>query len=103
MPQLSFPCQDCGTRVEDTDSPIVVYIVAGLAPMHPVTKAGKGHAEVTDYPMPALVRELLAQPVARMEFCVDCFAKKLDLPMIVPEKKPIEAEQPSDIPSPVAV
>jgi hypothetical protein len=83
MPQhVSFTCSDCSERIEDQKSPVVVYIVAGLAPMHPETQAGKGHADVTDHPMPQIVRDLLAQPVARLDFCPGCLGKRLNLPLV---------------------
>lgn len=82
MPEVSYPCSDCGERIEDTNCPVVVYIVAGLAPIHPMTKAGAGQADVTDYPLPQIVRDLLAQPVARQEYCAGCFAKKMGHPLV---------------------
>ncbi|MGH9422212.1 MAG: hypothetical protein ACRD3J_19705 [Thermoanaerobaculia bacterium] len=78
----SFICNDCGGRIEDQNCPVVIYVVAGLAPMHPITKGGVSTADVTDYPMPPVVRELFSQPVARMEFCVGCFAARLGQPLI---------------------
>src|SRR4051812_7316744 len=82
MPEQSFPCHDCGHRIEDTNSPIVIYVVAGLAPTHEITKAGGGQADITDYPMPPIVRELLSRPVARLEFCVGCFAARMGHPLV---------------------
>jgi predicted RNA-binding Zn-ribbon protein involved in translation (DUF1610 family) len=80
----SFTCEDCGERIEDKECPIVVYLVAGLAPLHPMTKAGADGkvADVTNFAMPQIVRDLLARPVARMDFCPECFAEKLGLPMV---------------------
>lgn len=88
MPQaVSYSCSNCDERIEDPgtsvypgDCPVVVYLVAGIAPMHPLAKDGT--ADVTDFAMPQIVRDLLAQPVARMDFCPECFAEKLGLPMV---------------------
>ena len=82
MQAISFSCEDCGERIETKDCPVVVYLVAGLAPMHPSTVAGMGVADVTYHPMPQIARELLARPVPRMDFCPECLAKRLNVPMI---------------------
>ena len=89
MQAISFSCEDCGGRIENKDCPVVVYLVAGLAPLHPATQAGNGHADVTDYPLPQIVRDLLAQPVARMDFCPDCLAKRLNLPLVDADGKAV--------------
>lgn len=82
MQATSFTCSHCAERIEDSDCPVVVYVVAGLAPMHP--EAQNGTADVTDHPLPAIVRELLSQPVSRMDFCGKCFGEKLNLPLVAP-------------------
>ncbi|MDQ6769480.1 MAG: hypothetical protein M3Z54_05795 [Gemmatimonadota bacterium] len=91
MQAVSFTCSDCKERIEDQRCPVAVYIVAGLAPLHPLTREGKGHADVTDYPMPQIVRDLLAEPVARLDFCPDCLGKRLSLPLIDKDGKKVEA------------
>lgn len=86
----SFRCDHCEERIEDPsttsayegDCPIIIYMVAGLAPGHPMVLAGKGVAEVSEFAMPQVVRDLLAQPVARMDFCPECFGEKFGLPMV---------------------
>ncbi len=93
MPESSFPCHDCGQRVEDTNSPIVIYVVAGLAPMHPISKAGGGQADITDYPMPPVVRELFGQATARLEFCVGCFAARMGHPLVDAEGQVVAEPQ----------
>jgi len=89
MQHASFKCDHCQERIEDPgtsaypgDCPVVVYMVAGVAPGHPMVLEGKGAADVTDFAMPQIVRDLLAQPVARMDFCPECFADKLGLQMV---------------------
>lgn len=63
----TFHCDCCGECVNDcADSPIVVYIVAGHV---------NGGGEVDPATLPPLVAELLAQPTARREYCVACFAR----------------------------
>jgi hypothetical protein len=90
MQATSFTCSDCNERIEDKECPVIVYMVAGLAPMHPLTVAGKQQADVTDFPMPQIVRDLLAQPVARMDFCPDCLGKRLNLPLVAaPKPEPV--------------
>lgn len=91
MPQnTSFSCSCCDERIEDCDCPVVVYMVAGLAPMHPRTQGGD--VDVTDIPMPAIVRELLAQPVSRMDFCPKCLAEKLGLPLVDKDGKTVKVK-----------
>jgi hypothetical protein len=94
----SFTCEHCSERIEDPsattayegDNPVVVYIVAGIAPMHPMALAGKGAADITDFPLPRFLRDLLAQPVARMDMCAECFAEKFSLPMVDKEGKEVK-------------
>lgn len=76
MQATSFICEDCGDRIEDETHPVVTYIVAGLAPMHPVA-SGQKEADVTDYPMPQILRDLLAKSTARDEMCVACVCERL--------------------------
>jgi len=87
---VSFSCSDCQKRIEDMDCPVVCYMVAGLAPLHPLTLDGKGAADVTDFPMPQIVRDLLAQPIARMDFCPECLAEKLNFPMVDKDGKEVK-------------
>ena len=89
MQHTSFKCDHCQERIEDPgtsayegDCPILIYMVAGLAPGHPMVLEGKGAADVTNFAMPQIVRDLLAQPVARMDFCPECLAERLGLPMV---------------------
>ena len=101
MQGVSYTCSHCIERIEDPsattvyegDCPIVVYMVAGLAPLHPLSIEGKGTADVTDFPMPDIVRELLSLPTARMEFCPECLAEKLGLPMKDAEGRIVKAKK----------
>ena len=81
MQATSFTCSHCLERIEDSDCPVVVYVVAGVAPMHPAVQ--KGLTDVTGYPLPAIVREILSQPVNRMDFCAKCFGEKLGVPLVL--------------------
>lgn len=102
MQATSFTCSCCNERIEDPssttryegDNPVIVYMVAGVAPMHPQMPKEKGGVfDVTDFPMPQIVRDLLAQPVARMEFCPECFAEKLGLPMVDKSGKTVKPQR----------
>ena len=97
MQHASFKCDHCQERIEDPgtsvypgDCPVVIYLVAGLAPGHPMVLAGKGAADVTDFALPQIVRDLFAQPVARMDWCPECFAEKFGLPMVDKEGKEVK-------------
>jgi hypothetical protein len=96
----SFTCDHCKERIEDPgtsvypgDCPVVIYMVAGLAPGHPMVLGGKGAADVTDFAMPQIVRDLLSQPVARMEFCPECLSERLGLPMVDAKGKKVKPSQ----------
>lgn len=80
MQATSFICDDCNCRIEDHDSPVVIYLTAGVVPMHPSVR--EGSVDVTDHPMPKILRDLLAKPVAREEYCAACFAKKIGHPLL---------------------
>jgi hypothetical protein len=72
-------CDVCGRWCSSVDIdgkpvPLVVYVGAGLPPDYagpPVDLNGPG------VKVPEIVREIMAQPIARREFCVECFAKAL--------------------------
>ena len=99
MQSTSFTCDCCKKRIEDEDCPVVVYVVAGLVPMHPKTQKGAQAVDVTDYPMSQYVRDLLAKPIAREEFCAACFAEKMGHPLVTPEPAPAA---PPPAPAPAA-
>lgn len=80
MQGTSFICEHCHERIEDCNSPVIVYIVAGIAPLHPAAQANG--VDLTLMPLPAVVREVLAHPHNRMDFCAGCFAEKLGLPLL---------------------
>lgn len=62
--RLSYQCDHCGCRVEDQDCPVVVYLVAGSV-------TGDAVQIDTDQLHPYVV-DLLAQPIARRDFCARC-------------------------------
>lgn len=61
---LSYRCDHCGCRIEDQECPVVVYMVAGSVTGDPVPiNSDQLHPYVVD---------LLAQPIARRDFCARC-------------------------------
>lgn len=77
---ISFICSFCHERIEDCDSPVLVYVVASIAPMHP--QVLEGRADVTDLPLPEKIREILLKPRQRREYCAGCFAREFSQPLL---------------------
>jgi hypothetical protein len=89
MPQHSrFYCDRCGQSVwhshvqgldgEPVRCPIVVYVVAGQP-------ADTGDpVDLNTVKVPQYLRDLMAQPVARRDLCVNCFAEEFGLEMVPP-------------------
>lgn len=76
---ISFICSVCHERIEDCLSPVLVYVVASIAPMHP--QVLEGPADVTDLPLPEKIREILLKPRQRRDYCVGCFAREFSRPL----------------------
>jgi hypothetical protein len=74
-----FVCDDCHQPVSQQPIPMVVYIVAGIPP-----GLGNPDLNMPDVQVPTFIRELMAQPVARRDWCVACFAKAFNLPLTAP-------------------
>ena len=70
-----YDCDLCGERIGESATPILVYVVTGQVP-----NTGEP-VDMNQVPAPALVRELMAQPIARREFCLACFAKTIGQPL----------------------
>lgn len=75
-----YICDRCGRAcstvvVHGKLIPLVIYIVAGTPPDYP----GPVDLNAPGVKVPELIRDLMAQPVARREWCVDCFAKEFGL------------------------
>lgn len=87
MQATSFICDDCKDRIEDEAHPIVAYIVAGRVPMHPIAE----NTDITDYPFPQILRDLLAKTVPRDEMCVACFCEKFNVPLVDKDGKVLAA------------
>lgn len=77
----SFICSVCHERIEDCLTPVIVYVVVSLAPMHPLALSGGGQADVTDIPLPLKVRDILLKPRQRRDYCAGCFAREFNLPL----------------------
>lgn len=77
----TFQCDQCGCTIDLDDCPVVSYEVTGIPP-GASAKAVDGVLDVTDFPLPARVRALLAQPVARVERCVCCRAWEYQEPLV---------------------
>lgn len=88
-----FICDDCGhwcstVEIDGKLVPIVVYIVAGVPPDYGGTAVDLNAPGVK---VPVFIRELMAQLVARREFCVPCFARRFDLELVtVKAPEPVE-------------
>ena len=77
-----FACDICGQRVSEASPPILVYIVTGQMP-----NTGPP-VDLMTTPAPALVRELMAQPIARREYCLPCFGQAIGQPLDLPAPPP---------------
>lgn len=62
--RMSYYCDECGTCINDSECPVVVYLVAGH-----LDRAGG--VVSTDAVHPG-IRALLEQPIARREWCAAC-------------------------------
>jgi len=57
-------------------------MVVGLAPLHPITKAGEHTPEeVSAFPMPDIMTSTFKGQVQRIDFCTACLSKTLNLPV----------------------
>jgi hypothetical protein len=79
-----FLCDACGEfcstiMVDGKLVPLVVYLVAGVPPDYPGPPVNLNGPGVK---VPDLIRELMAQPIARREYCVPCFAKAFNLKLV---------------------
>jgi hypothetical protein len=78
-----FLCDDCGrwcstVTIDGKPVPLVVYVVAGVSPDYAGAPVGLNDPGVK---VPAFIRELMARPVPRQEWCVECFAKRFGVPL----------------------
>jgi hypothetical protein len=90
-----YVCEVCGAWCAASDPPLVVYLVAGTPPGYvgpPVDLNARG------VQVPTLVRELMAQPVARREWCVPCFAKAFGLALVEAQPGPLPRPLPQAAP-----
>ena len=91
-----FICDNCGRwcsaiDIEGKMVPLVVYIVAGVPPDYagpPIDLLAPG------VKVPAIIRELMARPVARKEYCVECFAKEMGLELEEAKQPEAQKEEP---------
>ena len=88
MQGVSMTCDGCGRRIEDLDNPIVVYVVAGIAPLHPLA-AGVERTPLHNFDMPQELRDLFDngsyQHEARAELCARCFGTTFKSKSVGPE------------------
>lgn len=77
-----YDCDICGERIGASPRPILVYIVAGQLRGDPL--------DLNTVPTPPLLREIMAQPIARREFCIECFAKAIGQPLEVVTPAPAD-------------
>lgn len=62
--RMAYHCDCCNCLINAEEHPIVIYVVAGHV---------NGGGEVDESKLHPWVAELLRQPVARREFCAECF------------------------------
>jgi len=79
-----FICDYCGewcstVVVDGKLVPLVVYVVTGVPPDYGGAPVGLNDPGVK---VPTFIRDLMAQPVPRREFCVRCFAKAFNLELV---------------------
>ncbi|HEX6025717.1 MAG TPA: hypothetical protein VFZ00_27240 [Solirubrobacter sp.] len=82
----SFKCDGCGCTIDNEECPLVIYTVVGV-PQHAAEEHGA--TDVTDYPLPQHVRDILARAVARKELCVTCWAGDHAAPLVDAEGKTV--------------
>jgi hypothetical protein len=85
MPQHQrMYCTNCGESVynkmiDGVRVPLVVYMVVGQPPdTGPAVDLDVG----SPVKVPSFIREIMQTPVARVEFCVPCFAKIFGLKLV---------------------
>lgn len=88
-----FICDDCGewcstVVVDGKLVPLVIYVVAGVPPDYGGSAVDLNANGVK---VPAVIRELMAQPVARKEWCVRCFARAFGLESVEAIAPPVKA------------
>ena len=78
MQGTSMTCDGCGRRIEDLENPVIVYLVAGIAPLHQIVQHPDQSIQLQDYEMPQELRDLFDNgnygKEARVELCAQCFA-----------------------------
>jgi len=85
-----FACDDCGqicsqATVDGKSVPLVIYMVVGVPPTYKGPAVGLNDPGVK---VPAILRELMAQPTPRREWCAACFAKHFGLPLVEAPQEP---------------
>lgn len=88
-----YVCDVCGTwcsnaEVDGKPVPLVVVVNMGVPPDYP----GVLELNASGVRVPPLVRELMAQPIARREYCVPCFARTFGLPLVAAPAPPPRRE-----------
>lgn len=84
MQTTDYLCDKCGAScaactIDGVAVPLVAYMVIGTPPSYdgpPFNLNTKG------VKLPAIVREIMAQPIARREWCVKCFAASFGLELV---------------------
>jgi len=79
MQSNDFICDVCGESCAKCAVPLVAYLVVGTPPSYSGPPVDLNAAGVK---VPAIIRELMAQPVARREWCVSCFSRAFNLPLV---------------------
>lgn len=99
-----YICDTCGEscgegcEINGKKIPLVAYLVVGVPPSY------KGEPVDLNAPgsyVPQIVRELMAQPIARREWCVKCFAKAFGLELLeAPQPEAADAHGEDDASQP---
>lgn len=76
-----FICDQCGAScaectIDGVAVPLVAYMVIGTPPSYAGPQFDLNAAGVK---VPAIVREIMARPIARREWCIKCLAQDLGL------------------------
>lgn len=91
MQHTDFLCDTCGEScgegctINGKKLPLVAYMVVGIPPGAKLLDQNSPGTLDLNAPgifVPQIVRELMAQPVARREWCMKCLAKAFKLPLV---------------------
>ena len=80
-----FLCDTCGEScgagcmIDGVTIPLVAYMVVGVPSSY---KGPPFDLNAPGVKVPQLVRDIMAPPVARREWCIKCFAAALGLPVV---------------------